>query len=544
MSDENKIWSVVEFGDGSIHIIPKNWFLDKSKCYWLSQGTFKTINAYIKAVKKMGCPDENWPIFEAQILAESDDFDVAFNKLKKAETYSDLATDAEQDKLSRNLRHKKRKISSSSSSDEDKSTKITLVKVPAVPKPPSGGKNTSDIDKKKLASGTVQFYQKNKSSNKPVSYDYKEHVQSPIYGEAFSSHQTNSKNVRRSLSYNSEPSSDCQTDSKNLFTNLNYEEPSNGRQINSKRFHQSPSYDEFSRDHPTNSKNLFTSLNYEEPSNGRQINSKRFHQSPSYDEFSRDHPTNSKNLFTSLNYEEPSNGRQINSKRFHQSPSYDEFSRDHPTNSKNSCQSSSYDNNLTDNKSLFPKGKNCERCLSNNDFQDRVLRQLSHIKLHLFKLDEKLSALNYPSLQNTNIIDFYDTNILDNFPLQCEQDLQNVEIKLTNDDIYKSNMLTALSKMGGSKTDEATRYILKKIYADKLAMCYSWMGGKKGKKVLSTMILPKIIIEVVQKRIYNCTEIDIVDSIKNWLRNACQRNLNSLKAAEKRSLDLHKEDDN
>lgn len=75
------------------------------------------------------------------------------------------------------------------------------------------------------------------------------------------------------------------------------------------------------------------------------------------------------------------------------------------------------------------------------DFQDRVLRQLSHIKLHLFKLDEKLSALNYPSLQNTNIIDFYDTNILDNFPLQYEQDLQNVEIKLKNDDIYKSNMV-------------------------------------------------------------------------------------------------------
>jgi len=47
--------------------------------------------------------------------------------------------------------------------------------------------------------------------------------------------------------------------------------------------------------------------------------------------------------------------------------------------------------------------------------------------------------------------------------------------------------------MGGSKTDEATKYILKKIYADKLAMCYSWIGGK-GKKVLSTMILPKIII--------------------------------------------------
>lgn len=49
--------------------------------------------------------------------------------------------------------------------------------------------------------------------------------------------------------------------------------------------------------------------------------------------------------------------------------------------------------------------------------------------------------------------------------------------------------------MGGSKTDESTKYILKKIYSDQLAMCYSWMGGK-GKKVLSTMLLPKIIIGI------------------------------------------------
>jgi len=74
MSEEIKIWSVVEFHDDSIHIIPKNWFLDNSKklkCYWPTQGTFKTINAYIKAVKKMASPDENWPVFEAQILAGS-----------------------------------------------------------------------------------------------------------------------------------------------------------------------------------------------------------------------------------------------------------------------------------------------------------------------------------------------------------------------------------------------------------------------------------------------------------------------------------------
>eukprot|EP00102_Acyrthosiphon_pisum_P022409 XP_016659619.1 PREDICTED: uncharacterized protein LOC107883659 [Acyrthosiphon pisum] len=488
MSEENKIWSVVEFDDGSIHIVPRNWFFfDKSaklKCYWPTQGTFKTITAYIKAVKKMASPDENWPVFEAQILSGTDDFDVAYKKLKKAETYTDLTTDAEQDKISRNLRHKKRIISSSSSTDEDNSSQVTLVKLPAVPKPPSSGNNnTSDKDQKKLASVTERLYKKSKSSNKPVSYDYEERFQSPIYCKPPSGHLTNSKNVRRSLIYNSKPSSDYQTDSK--------------------IFHPSPSYDE--------------------PSSGHSaINSKHSRSS-------------------SPHYDEPLCGREANSKLFHPSPSYDELSySDHPTNSQNACPSSSYNDDITDNISLFQKGKNRERRLSNNDFQDRVLRQLSHIKLHLLKLDEKVSSLNYPSPQNTNI-DTYDTNILDNFPLKIELDLQNVEIKLKNDEIYKSNMLTALSKMGGSKTDESTKYILKKIYSDQLAMCYSWMGGK-GKKVLSTMLLPKIIIEVVQKRIQNSTEIDIVNSIKNWLRHAYQRNLNSLKAAEKRSVQ-NKEDD-
>eukprot|EP00102_Acyrthosiphon_pisum_P021206 XP_016658416.1 PREDICTED: uncharacterized protein LOC107883263 [Acyrthosiphon pisum] len=253
---------------------------------------------------------------------------------------------------------------------------------------------------------------------------------------------------------------------------------------------------------------------YSEPSSDYQSNSKHSRQSPNYNEPSSSHlQTNSKNARRSLSYSrEPSNVYQSDSKHFRPSTSYNEPSSGHSeTNSKHSRPSPNYINK--------PSGSGRQ---TNSNFQDRVLRQLSHIKLHLFKLDEKLSALNYPSLQNTNV-DIYDANVLENFTLQYEQDLQNVEIKLKNDDIYKSNMLTALSKMGGSKTDEATKYILKKIYADKLAMCYSWMGGK-GKKVLSTMILPKIIIEVALKRINNCTEIDIVNSIKNWLRHAYQRN--------------------
>lgn len=50
---------------------------------------------------------------------------------------------------------------------------MALVKVPTVPKPPSSSDdNTSETDQKKLASGTEQFYKKNRSSNKLVSNDY------------------------------------------------------------------------------------------------------------------------------------------------------------------------------------------------------------------------------------------------------------------------------------------------------------------------------------------------------------------------------------
>ena len=67
-----------------------------------------------------------------------------------------------------------------SSSDEDITSNITLAKLPAVPKPPSSG--TSDIDQKKLASGTEQFSKKSRSSaKKPVSYDYEGNISLKLF---------------------------------------------------------------------------------------------------------------------------------------------------------------------------------------------------------------------------------------------------------------------------------------------------------------------------------------------------------------------------
>lgn len=51
----------------------------------------------------------------------------------------------------------------------------------------------------------------------------------------------------------------------------------------------------------------------------------------------------------------------------------------------------------------------------------------------------------------------------------------------------------ALSKLGGSITDEATKFILRKLFTDKLAMTYSWCGGK-GKRVMSSLAISRVII--------------------------------------------------
>jgi len=53
--------------------------------------------------------------------------------------------------------------------------------------------------------------------------------------------------------------------------------------------------------------------------------------------------------------------------------------------------------------------------------------------------------------------------------------------------------MRALSRIGGRKVDEATKLILKRIFSNKLAMKYSWLGGK-GKLVFSNLFLSKIIL--------------------------------------------------
>lgn len=53
--------------------------------------------------------------------------------------------------------------------------------------------------------------------------------------------------------------------------------------------------------------------------------------------------------------------------------------------------------------------------------------------------------------------------------------------------------MNAICKIGGSKTDDITKLILRKLFTDELAALYNWTGAK-GKKSLSSLLITKIII--------------------------------------------------
>ncbi|XP_060861763.1 uncharacterized protein LOC132938763 [Metopolophium dirhodum] len=172
------------------------------------------------------------------------------------------------------------------------------------------------------------------------------------------------------------------------------------------------------------------------------------------------------------------------------------------------------------------KRKKKASSLSDTEFKSLVLRQLAVIKVNIKKLDDRIKNLKHSnttilsnSTQETNLND-----LMEEFPINTEESLKKIELSLT-DKTYKLNLTAALSKLGGSKTDEATKFILRKLFSDKLAMTYSWCGGK-GKRVMSSLNISRVIIDSVFKIIKTATEAEIILSIKNWMRHAKKRNEN------------------
>ncbi|XP_032689877.1 uncharacterized protein LOC116853111 isoform X4 [Odontomachus brunneus] len=109
MSYEESPYYIIEFHDG-MQLIPHTWFhVSKKKAYWPN---FTNINKYDKAVQYMLPVGKDWILYDiVRILGSAQSFESGKQKLKLAETTSDLNTDvsdAETSKRNRRLRAAKK----------------------------------------------------------------------------------------------------------------------------------------------------------------------------------------------------------------------------------------------------------------------------------------------------------------------------------------------------------------------------------------------------------------------------------------------------
>lgn len=63
-------YSIIEFEDGSIEIIPKTWFLDEIHTYFPNKTTDRI--KYDRSVLKMDDPDPDWEVFSITKIIASE----------------------------------------------------------------------------------------------------------------------------------------------------------------------------------------------------------------------------------------------------------------------------------------------------------------------------------------------------------------------------------------------------------------------------------------------------------------------------------------
>lgn len=113
-------FSVVEFTETyEVAIVPSKWLVGKEYSMW---PTWKSINRTEKAVRQLEHPDETFATHPIRIMYQTDSYQKARDKLKKAEMTSDLQTEDEpdyqpEDKRKRRPTSRYQSISDSSETD-------------------------------------------------------------------------------------------------------------------------------------------------------------------------------------------------------------------------------------------------------------------------------------------------------------------------------------------------------------------------------------------------------------------------------------------
>lgn len=170
--------------------------------------------------------------------------------------------------------------------------------------------------------------------------------------------------------------------------------------------------------------------------------------------------------------------------------------------------------------------------MCNSEFQRYVIRKLTDIGFKVSSFEEQVKVLHekvdsilyqfntFPHRRSEER-EIEPNNIMDRFPIDNLEDLQVLETSLTNDGIFRRNLVSTLrkikimdyteirrylyrfyilvfwqikelSRIGGNNIKAMTFNLLRKLMSDKVACLFSYVGGKK-KRIFYDLQLRKIV---------------------------------------------------
>lgn len=106
-------------------------------------------------------------------------------------------------------------------------------------------------------------------------------------------------------------------------------------------------------------------------------------------------------------------------------------------------------------------------------------------------------------------------------PINNDETLKILEdyLKILNN---ANNLLNYLSSVGGKDVACRTNNILKLLLSDNIATLYNFYGKRSKKKPFCDLKLRNVIVDAVKKN-SGCTNIEVENCIKVWLKHAPER---------------------
>ncbi|KAL0101865.1 hypothetical protein PUN28_018425 [Cardiocondyla obscurior] len=177
---------------------------------------------------------------------------------------------------------------------------------------------------------------------------------------------------------------------------------------------------------------------------------------------------------------------------------------------------------IQNSKSLLSQPSNVSVNNKETDnFQRFVIKKLVAIELKINAI-ERHQKLILEKLPFNNNEDKENIDVSHDFPLKNENDLQDMENKLQDNEVYRKQLIKQLSRVTCRDIKTSCIHLMRKVFSNYLAANYSWYGAKKKEK-FSQLQICKVIMCAIRRLHDNATDEDISSPIKIWLAHAKER---------------------